>query len=111
MAEEKFAEGPAAVREEFKQLFSNEGIYSQAEINSKLEDVDKKLDTAVEYFKGNDIRENVGSTGTGATREYVITPAYTEHRLVKEAYDETVYDTQTYVDYQECSGCHEHRQK
>lgn len=52
-----------------------------------------------------------GSTGTGATREYVITPAYTEHRLVKDAWDETVYDTQTYVDYQECSGCHEHRQK
>lgn len=52
-----------------------------------------------------------GSTGTGATREYVITPAYTEHRLVKDAWDETVYDTQTYVDYQECTGCHEHRQK
>lgn len=52
-----------------------------------------------------------GSTGTGATREYVITPAYTEHRLVKDAWDETVYDVQTYVDYQECTGCHEHRQK
>lgn len=52
-----------------------------------------------------------GSTGTGATREYVITPAHTEHRLVKDAWDETVYDTQTYVDYQECTGCHEHRQK
>ena len=52
-----------------------------------------------------------GSTGTGATREYVITPAYTEHRLVKDAWDETVEDVQTYVDYQECTGCHEHRQK
>lgn len=52
-----------------------------------------------------------GSTGTGATREYVITPAYTEHRLVKDAWDETVDDVQTYVDYQECTGCHEHRQK
>ena len=70
MAEEKFAEGPAAVRKEFEQLFTKEGIYSQAEINSKLEDVDKKLDTAVEYFKGNDIRENVGSTGTGANGKY-----------------------------------------
>ena len=52
-----------------------------------------------------------GSTGTGATREYVITPAHTEHRLVKDAWDETVDDVQTYVDYQECTGCHEHRQK
>ena len=70
MAEEKFAEGPAAVRKEFEQLFTKEGIYSQAEINSKLEDVDKKLDTAVEYFKGNDIRENVGSTGSGTGGKY-----------------------------------------
>ena len=38
-------------------------------------------------------------------RELVITPAHTEQKLVKEAYDETVYDTQTYVDYQYCSGC------
>ena len=47
MSEEKFAEWPVAVRKEFEQLFTKEGIYSQAEINSKLEDVDKKLDTAV----------------------------------------------------------------
>lgn len=70
MAEEKFAEGPAAVRKEFEQLFTKEGIYSQAEINSKLEDVDKKLDTAMEYFRGNDIREDVGSTGSGAGGKY-----------------------------------------
>ena len=44
-------------------------------------------------------------------RDIVITPAHTEQKLVKEAYDETVYDTQTYIDYQECTGCHEHRQK
>ena len=44
-------------------------------------------------------------------RDVVITPSHTEQKLVKEAYDETVYDTQTYVDYQECTGCHEHRQK
>ena len=44
-------------------------------------------------------------------RDVVITPAHTEQKLVKEAYDETVYDTQTYIDYQECTGCHEHRQK
>lgn len=50
-----------------------------------------------------------GSTGTGATREYVITPAKTEHKLVKDAWDETVYDTQTYVDYQYCSGCGQHK--
>lgn len=52
-----------------------------------------------------------GSGSTDAQREVVITPAHTEHRLVKDAYDETVEDVQTYVDYQECTGCHEHRQK
>lgn len=52
-----------------------------------------------------------GSGSTDAQREVVITPAYTEHRLVKDAWDETVEDVQTYVDYQECTGCHEHRQK
>ena len=54
--------------------------------------------------------QRCGSVG-GVEREVVITPAHTEQKLVKEAYDETVYDTQTYVDYQECTGCHEHRQK
>lgn len=54
--------------------------------------------------------QRCGSVG-GVEREVVITPAHTEHRLVKDAYDETVYDVQTYVDYQECTGCHEHRQK
>lgn len=54
--------------------------------------------------------QRCGSVG-GVEREVVITPAKTEQKLVKEAYDETVYDTQTYVDYQECTGCHEHRQK
>ena len=54
--------------------------------------------------------QRCGSVG-GVEREVVITPAHTEHRLVKDAWDETVYDTQTYVDYQECTGCHEHRQK
>ena len=52
-----------------------------------------------------------GSGSTDAQREVVITPAHTEHRLVQNAYDETVEDVQTYVDYQECTGCHEHRQK
>ncbi len=42
-------------------------------------------------------------------RDVVITPAHTEKKLVKEAYDETVYDTQTYVDYQYCSGCGQHK--
>lgn len=43
--------------------------------------------------------------------EVVITPAKTEHKLVKDAWDEPVQKTETYVDYQECTGCHEHRQK
>lgn len=47
---------------------------------------------------------------TGA-EEVVITPAKTEHKLVKDAWDEPVQKTETYVDYQECTGCHEHRQK
>ena len=42
-------------------------------------------------------------------RDVVITPAHTEQKLIKEAYDETVYDTQTYVDYQYCSGCGQHK--
>lgn len=50
-----------------------------------------------------------GSTGTGATREYVITPAKTEHKLVKDAWDEPVQKTETYVDYQYCSGCGQHK--
>lgn len=52
-----------------------------------------------------------GSTSYDAERDVVITPERTEHRLVKNAWDETVEDVQTYVDYQECTGCHEHRQK
>lgn len=42
-------------------------------------------------------------------RDVVITPAHTEQKLVKEAYDETVYDTQTYVDYKYCSSCGQHQ--
>lgn len=96
MAEEKFAEGPAAVRKEFEQLFTKEGIYSQAEINSKLEDVDKKLDTAVEYFKGNDIRENVGSTGTGANGKYTTIRYLDPNGNVKTGY--VSEDNKTYKD-------------
>ena len=96
MAEEKFAEGPAAVRKEFEQLFTKEGIYSQAEINSKLEDVDKKLDTAVEYFKGNDIRENVGSTGTGANGKYTTIRYLDPNGNVKTGY--VSKDNKTYKD-------------
>lgn len=53
------------------------------------------------------------NSGCGATafhiREVVITPAHTEQKLVSNAWDETVYDTQTYVDYQYCSGCGQHK--
>lgn len=52
-----------------------------------------------------------GSTSYDAEREVVITPAKTEHKLIKDAWDEPVQKTETYVDYQECTGCHEHRQK
>ena len=53
---------------------------------------------------------NSGCGATAAhTREVVITPAHTEQKLVKNAWDETVYDTQTYVDYKYCSGCGQHK--
>ena len=50
-----------------------------------------------------------GGCDPSLSRQTVITPAHTEKKLVKEAYDETVYDTQTYVDYQYCSGCGQHK--
>lgn len=49
--------------------------------------------------------QRCGSNAADATREVVITPAHTERQLVKEAWDET----QTYVDYQYCSGCGQHK--
>lgn len=50
-----------------------------------------------------------GSTSYDAEREVVITPAKTEHKLVKDAWDEPVQKTETYVDYQYCSGCGQHK--
>lgn len=70
MAEEEFAKGPEAVRRKFEEFYNEKGSYSQAEIYKKLNDVDDKLDTAMEYFRGNDIREDVGSTGSGAGGKY-----------------------------------------
>ena len=70
MAEEEFAKGPEAVRRKFEEFYNEKGSYSQAEIYKKLNDVDDKLDTAVEYFKGNDIRQDVGSTGSGTGGKY-----------------------------------------
>lgn len=55
------------------------------------------------------VNDGCGACAYGAKREVVITPAHTEQKLVKDAYDETVYDTQTYVDYQYCSGCGQHK--
>ena len=49
--------------------------------------------------------QRCGSDAADATREVVITPAHTEHKLVKDAYD----TTETYVDYQYCSGCGQHK--
>lgn len=70
MAEEEFAKGPENVRRKFEEFYNEKGSYSQAEIYKKLNDVDDKLDTAMEYFKGNDIRQDVGSTGAGAGGKY-----------------------------------------
>lgn len=49
--------------------------------------------------------DRCGAYAPDEVREVVVTPAHTEQKLVKEAYDETITDTQTYVDYQYCSGC------
>lgn len=46
-----------------------------------------------------------GSSSYDAVKEVVITPAKTERQLVQDAWDET----QTYVDYQYCSGCGQHK--
>ena len=70
MAEEEFAKGPEAVRRKFEEFYNEKGSYSQAEIYKKLNDVDDKLDTAMEYFRGNDIRQDVGSTGSGTGGKY-----------------------------------------
>ncbi|MGN0356066.1 MAG: Ig-like domain-containing protein [Muricoprocola sp.] len=49
---------------------------------------------------------NGGGCGSySRSEEVVITPAHTEHKLVKEAYD----TTETYVDYQYCSICKEQK--
>lgn len=49
--------------------------------------------------------QRCGSCAADAEREVVITPAKTERQLVQDAWDET----QTYVDYQYCSGCGQHK--
>lgn len=51
------------------------------------------------------VNDNCGASSPSGVREVVITPARTEKKLVKKAYDETVYDTKKYVDYQYCSVC------
>ena len=48
---------------------------------------------------------NGGCGSYTSSEEVVITPAHTERQLVKDAWDET----QTYVDYQYCSGCGQHK--
>ena len=53
---------------------------------------------------------NKGDCGSyTSAEEVVITPAKTEHKLVKDAWDEPVQKTETYVDYQYCSGCGQHK--
>lgn len=53
---------------------------------------------------------NKGDCGSyTSAEEVVITPAKTEHKLVKDAWDEPVQKTETYVDYQYCSICKERK--
>lgn len=63
----------------------------------------------LEWHQVVDTNGACGNYDGHCERDVVITPAKTEQKLVKEAYDETVYDTQTYVDYQYCSGCGQHK--
>ena len=63
----------------------------------------------LEWHQVVDTNGECGNYDGHCERDVVITPAHTEQKLVKEAYDETVYDTQTYVDYQYCSGCGQHK--
>lgn len=63
----------------------------------------------LEWHQVVDTNGECGNYDGHCERDVVITPAHTEKKLVKEAYDETVYDTQTYVDYQYCSGCGQHK--
>lgn len=65
----------------------------------------------LEWHQVVDTNGECSGIDASLSRDVVITPAHTEQKLVQKAYDETVYDVQTYVDYQECTGCHEHRQK
>ena len=63
----------------------------------------------LEWHQVVDTNGECSGIDASLSRDVVITPAHTEQKLVKEAYDETVYDTQTYVDYQYCSGCGQHK--
>lgn len=63
------------------------------------------LDDIAYHALTSPVNEGCGRTATGGTREVVITPAHTEQKLVKDAWDETVTETQKYVDYKYCSVC------
>lgn len=67
------------------------------------------LDDLAYHAFTSPVNAGCGCTADSGVREVVITPAHTEQKLVKEAYDETVYDTQTYVDYKYCSECGQHQ--
>lgn len=63
------------------------------------------LDDLVIHAFEDSATDRCGASAPDETREVVITPAHTEKKLVKDAYDETVTDTKTYVDYKYCSVC------
>lgn len=67
------------------------------------------LDDLTYHALTSPVNSGCGCQVDSGYREVVITPAHTEQKLVKEAYDETVYDTQTYVDYKYCSECGQHQ--
>lgn len=63
------------------------------------------LDEVTYHAFTSPVNDRCGAYAPDEVREVVITPARTEKKLVKKAYDETVYDTKSYTDYQYCSVC------
>ncbi len=66
---------------------------------------------AVRVSLGQESGDTIGTCGnySSDTVTVTVTPAKTEHKLVKDAWDEPVQKTETYVDYQYCSGCGQHK--
>lgn len=71
LAEETLQKTPEEIKAVFKDLYEELDVYSQAELNSKLDEVVDKLVGAIKYRDDEDPRDATGSTtGTGANGKY-----------------------------------------